>query len=353
MHIKNFFISNIQYPLNQPFRTALGTHPQLENILVTLEFSDGTKGRGEAAIASHITGETIAQTKRNLEKVRNRLLGQDPRGYLKISCDLHESLTRNKAALAAVEMALMDALTRHWKMPLWRFFGKKAVLLRTDITIVIADLEETKQTVRKYFLQGFRSFKVKIGRDFELDIKRLLAIKYLAPRVKIYVDANQGYSVTEMLKFLKILKRQNLKIDLLEQPVPRADWEGLKEISRASDIPVCADESVRSLKEAVGAIEEKACQVINIKLMKFGLFEAREISMLAKVAGVKLMIGGMMETSLAMTAAAHLAAGLGGFQYIDLDTPFFIKKGSDRNPYLSSSGLYDLRSVKGGIGIMS
>ena len=85
--------------------------------------------------------------------------------------------------------------------------------------------------------------------------------------------------------------------------------------------------------------------------MKTGILHARKIALLAQAAGVKLMIGGMMESSLAMTTSAHVAAGLGCFDFIDLDTPFFIKKGWDKNPFLSSSGVYDLGKVKAGIGI--
>jgi len=91
--------------------------------------------------------------------------------------------------------------------------------------------------------------------------------------------------------------------------------------------------------------------IINVKLMKCGLFEAREIALLAQANGIKLMIGGMMESSLAMTASAHLAAGLGFFDYVDLDTPFFIKDGLNKNPYLSKRGVYDLKKVSSGIGI--
>lgn len=129
-------------------------------------------------------------------------------------------------------------------------FGEAAIATHT--TIVIADLEETGESVKRFYSQGFRAFKVKIGRDEDLDIKRVLAVKRLAPRSAIYLDANQGY----------------------------------------------------------------------------------------------------METSLAMTASAHLASGLGGFEFIDLDTPFFIKPGFDQNPYLSRRGIYDLRKVKVGIGIL-
>ena len=137
---------------------------------------------------------------------------------------------------------------------------------------------------------------------------------------------------------------------LLEQPVPRADLDGLKKISCSTDIPVCADESVSSLPDAVRAVKEKAVQAINIKFMKTGLFHSREIALLAQAAGVDLMIGAMMETSLSIMAAANLAAGVGGFKYIDLDTPYFIKEG-DRNPHANRAGVYNLEKVKTGVGI--
>lgn len=343
----------IRASLHQPFRTALGTHDVLENIGFILTLADGTKGFGEAAVATHITGETLQGTLKNLKETGRRLEGRDIRDYLEARppSELKERLKDNKAALAAVETALVDAWSRQRKIPLWKFFGKRCRRLKTDITIVLADLKETEAAVRKYYRKGFRTFKVKIGRDFDLDLKRCAAVKRLAPRCTIYLDANQGYSAQEILRFLKELERLKVKVSLLEQPVPRSDWEGLKQVTRSTDIPVCADESVRSLSDARRLIKGKYADAINIKLMKSGIFESREIARLAKAGGTKLMIGGMMETSLAMTAAAHLAAGLGGFDYIDLDTPFFIKGNFDRNPFLDSKGIYNLANVKEGIGI--
>ena len=342
----------LKAPLIQPFRTALGTHESLENVLFVLGFSDGTKGLGEAAIATHITGETIEETVKNLKTVGEILIGQDPSNYLQISAELHERLPTNKSAVAAVESALMDALTRQWNIPLWQFFGPKSRKISSDITIVIADLKETENAVKKFYKQGFRAFKVKIGCDEKLDYERVLAVKRLAPRSAIYLDANQGYSGEKTLSFLKLIKRAGVRPALIEQPVPKEDWEGLKRVARLSDVPVCADESVKSLADAVRAIRERAVPIINIKLMKCGLFHAREIALLAKANGIKLMIGGMMETSLSMTASAHLAAGLGVFDFIDLDTPFFIKDGIRNNPYISKKGSYNLNGVKAGIGIV-
>ena len=345
-HLKVF-----QSPLYQPFRVATGQHDHLENILFTLELKDGTKGYGEAAVATHITGETIEQTLKNLGGIAEWLKGKSVEDYLNISAQLHERLPHNKSALAAVEMAIMDALTRYMKIPLWRWWSTKPKLLRTDITLVIADLKETLERAKAFKIQGFRSFKIKIGRDMDMDFKRVAAVCALCPKSQIILDANQGYFAAQTLKFLKLLSKAGIVPDLIEQPVARNDWEGLKKVTRESRVCVCADESASSLSDAMRIIKEKAAGAINVKLMKTGLIHAFEISRLAHAAGVKLMIGGMMESNLAMTCSAHLAAGLGYFDFIDLDTPFFIKGEQSRNQYLSSQGVYDLSKCKSGIGI--
>ncbi len=349
--IKNSSISILKAPLIQPFRTALGDHNDLENVLFGIELSDGTKGFGEAAIATHITGETVERTFDNLKTVGTALPGHDAADYLKISSELHEGLPTNKAALAAVEMALLDALTRQWKIPLWKFFGSNPQRLTSDITIVIADLKETEEAVKKFFHQGFRIFKVKVGRDMDLDFKRILSVRKFAPRATIYLDVNQGYTAEQTLKFLKMIQKAGVRPVLVEQPVAREDWEGLKKVTRLAGVPICADESVCSLPEAIRAIREKAVDIINIKLVKTGFFESREIVWLAHRNGIKLMMGGMLETSLAMTAAAHMAAGLGCFDYIDLDTPFFVKGELEKNPCLSRRGVYNVQKVRRGIGV--
>ncbi len=170
--------------------------------------------------------------------------------------------------------------------------------LRTDITIVIADLEETKAKAKAFKAQGFRAFKIKIGRDMDMDFKRVAAVCSIAPRSQIILDANQGYSARQTLQFLKSLSKAGIVPDLIEQPVPKADWEGLKQVTRESKVCVCADESASSLSDAIRIIKEKAAGAINVKLMKTGLVHALEISRLAHAAGVKLMIGGMMESNL-------------------------------------------------------
>jgi L-alanine-DL-glutamate epimerase-like enolase superfamily enzyme len=335
-----------------PFRTSLGQHDILDNVMMSLELGGGIRGFGEAAVATHITGETIEETSANLSRFAVRIIGRDIVDYAAVAGEAREFLGSNKAALAAVETALLDVLTRRLGIPLWRFFGPRAGKLSTDVTIVISDVEDSVRAAREFRRKGFRVFKIKIGSDPDSDYKRVRAVQKIIGRSRIYLDANQRYTAEQTLELLKGLRKGGCIPDLLEQPVPKNDVEGLTKVTRSTKVPVCADESARSIPDCLNLIRRKACRVINIKIMKTGIFEAREIVSLAKAAGLELMAGGMMETSLAMTASAHLAAGLGGFRYIDLDTPFFIKGGRIGNSYLSPSGVYDLSKVKAGIGII-
>jgi len=349
--VAKIYLKHLRAPLYQPFRVATGQHDNLENILFVVELKSGTRGYGEAAVATHITGETIEQTFKNLKGVASWLKGKALDDYLNISAHLHECLSSNQSAVAAVEMALLDALTRYVRIPLWRLWGSSPKPLHTDVTLVISDLEETRQKARAFKAQGFRAFKIKIGRDMDMDLKRTVAVHRIAPRAQMILDANQGYTAKETLQFLKLLSKAGIVPDLIEQPVAKKDWEGLKKVTRESRVCVCADESASSLADVARIIKEKAAGAINVKVMKTGLVHAFEISRLSHAAGLKLMMGGMMESNLAMTCSAHLAAALGYFDFIDLDTPFFIKGEQARNPYLSSRGVYDLSKVKSGIGI--
>jgi len=351
LQIQSLTISSLRAPLIMPFRVATGSHQTLDNLLVKLQLHNGISGYGEAAVAAHITGETIVQTKKNLKDAAGWLNNKSIADYHTISGELKSRYPHNNCVRAAVEMAIFDALAQHEKIPLWKLFGKKPKKLTTDITIVIGSLKETEMQTRHFFKQGFRAFKIKIGKDEDLDLKRVMAVHRIARHSKIYLDANQGFDAKQTLNFLKQLKKLKISVDMIEQPVKREDRDGLKKVTREGGVAVCADESAKSLDDVAWIIKHKAADVINIKTMKTAIVESCEIARTAKAAGLKLMIGGMMESSLSMTCSAHVAAGLGGFDYIDLDTPFFITGDAQKNPFLSSKGIYTLSKTKPGIGI--
>lgn len=338
--------------LVHPFRTAKGQHDLIENVFFKLTLSNGISGWGEAGIAEHITGETVAGTLRLLKRIAATLPGFDPVKLLPLPPDLRSLFLHHRAALAAVETALMDALTRSWKMPLWRFFGSRPKVFQTDMTLVISGEEDCLNFAGKIWARGIRKFKIKVGRDTDSDLKRVIAISKKFPGAKLLIDANQGFSADETLRFLKSLAARDICPELIEQPVAKGDWAGLEKVTRSVRIPVMADESASSLADVRHIIRSRAASGINIKLMKFGLFDAWTAVVLAKTAGLKLMIGQMMESMIAVSAAAQLAAGLGNFDFYDLDSVFFISQKSSSGFQPEKNGRYDVKKIRAGLGVL-
>ena len=346
-------------PLVTPFRIATGQHDRLHNVFLRLRSADGICGYGEAAVATHITGETVAATLANLQAAAAALIGRSVDAPEETCRQFRAAFAGNHAGLAALEMALLDISSRRQGLPLYRLFapvagGEPQLRFDTDITIVIGSLEEARTAARRFAAQGFNSFKIKIGRDHELDLGRILAVREAAPESALILDANMGFSAQGMLAFLDDLDKRGVRPVLLEQPVPKNDWDGLAAITEAlagSGTLVCADESVGSLDAARRAIDSNAVSAINVKSMKSGLIEGAQIARLAHARGIGLMLGAMMESALSITASAHFAAGLGCFDFLDLDTTFFIEGALAHAPYLDGTGRFDLRRAGPGIGV--
>jgi L-Ala-D/L-Glu epimerase len=350
----------IRAPLATPFRIATGQHDELANVFFRLRTSDGKCGYGEAAVATHITGETVPGTLANLQAAAAALRGriiEDPEAVCR---EFAPAFASNHSGLAALEMALLDLSSRVQEIPFYRLFAPAVAqepLLKftTDITVVIGSLEEARAVARQFAARGFQAFKIKIGKDEELDLKRVLAVREVAPESKLILDANMGFSADRMLAFLDRIEAGGARPVLLEQPVPKYDWDGLAAITAAlagSGTLVCADESVGSLADARRAIDNNAVSAINVKFMKSGILEGADIARLAAAQGIQLMLGAMMESALAITASAHFAAGLGCFDFLDIDTTFFLKGNLAHSPYLDDSGSFDLSHAGPGIGVV-
>ena len=351
--------SIIRAPLVTPFRIATGQHDELANVFLRLQTSDGICGYGEAAVATHITGETVSATLVNLQAAATALRGRRIDAPEEVCREFAPAFTGNHSGLAALEMALLDIFSRVQGIPFCRLFAPAAVkgpllAFDTDITIVIGSLDEARAAARQFADRGFKAFKIKIGRDEELDLNRILAVREIAPDSELILDANMAFSAEGMLALLDRLDKYHVRPVLLEQPVPKNDWDGLAAITAAlggSGTLVCADESVGSLADARRAIGSNAVSAINVKSMKRGILEGAEIARLATAHGIPLMLGAMMESALSITASAHFAAGLGCFRFMDLDTTFFLKGELAHSPYLDDNGRFDLRRAGHGIGV--
>ncbi|RRR69749.1 MAG: dipeptide epimerase [Candidatus Viridilinea halotolerans] len=351
--IKTITVTPLDIPLLTPFGIAGGAQAVARNLLVMLELADGTRGYGEAAPLPPFNGETQASALAALETVRPAIEGADARAWRPIAALLRERIPTAGSARCALETALLDALTKRANMPLSVFFGGAGHRLATDMTITTGSVAEAEEAAQAILAHGIQTIKVKIGAgDVALDLERLIAIRAVAPHAPLILDGNGGMASATTLELLAELATHQIVPVLLEQPVPGDDWAGMVRLAQAGNVPVAADESASSSANVLRIVREGAAQVINIKLMKAGVVEALDIAAIARAAGLRLMIGGMVESILAMTMSAHFAAGLGGFEFVDLDTPMFLAENPFTGGFQQTGDQLDLAHIAGGHGVL-
>ena len=325
MKITDILTQTINIPLVTPFKTALRTVTAIENILVTVATDSDLVGYGGAAPTAVITGDTLASIVGGIEHIRDSIVGMKIENSEFIFQRLNSCLIGNNSAKAAVDMAIYDLIAKSVGVPLYRLFGGTANVLETDITVNLDTLEKMVAESQKQLQDGFNILKIKVGGDPQLDIQRLQSIQdAIGTAVKIRIDANQGWNAKEAVLVGKELQRRNLNIELMEQPVPARDFEGMRYVRDQLLMPVVADESVFSPQDALELIRLRAVDGLNIKLMKCGgIYNALKIVAIAEAAGIPCMVGSMMESHVSVTAAAHFAVSRTSVYRYDLDAPLF------------------------------
>ena len=315
----------IDVPITDPFVVATGRLVTAQNLFVRVTLKSGAHGFGEIAPFPEVGGEDRSACWQIATQLAKVALGRGAVEYRKIAGLFLEMAAAHPAARCGLETALIDALCRHNGVTLWGFWGGADVREReTDITIPIADLDRTVALARDWYGRGFRLFKMKVGANADNDVRRLEAVHRTLPDIAFIADANQGFTREDCLTFVNGVKRVGGRLVLLEQPVVWDDLDGLAALRHLTGIPVAADESVRSLQDARDVLQQQAADYINIKIMKSGLLDAMDIAAYARAAGLRLMIGGMVETRIAMGCSFALVLGLGGFDLLDLDTPLLL-----------------------------
>lgn len=315
----------VDIPVTDPFVVATGTRVIAENVFVRITLSNGAQGYGEAAPFPEVGGEDRESCLHAMDELAHALLGRSAQDYRRLAHHMTDVAPLQPAARCALETAVLDASCRAASMPMWNIWGGADVRPRdTDITIPIATEEKTLSLARSWYERGFRLFKMKVGKDVDADVRRLEALHRALPGILFIGDGNQGFSREECLTFVKGVTQFGGVIVLLEQPVERGDLDSMVAIRRETGIPVAADESVRSLDDARKVVERGAADYINIKIMKTGVLEAADIAAFALRSGLKLMVGGMIETRIAMGCSFSLVLGMKGFDVLDLDTPLLL-----------------------------
>lgn len=330
MKITDIRTETISIPLVSPFKTALRTVTDFENILVTVDTDCGLIGYGGAAPTAVITGETPLSICGGVKYIRDNLVGMSLLDADPVFRKMNSCLVGNNSAKAAVDMALYDIIAKSLNVPLYRLLGGKAQEVETDITISLDSPERMAAEAEGRLQEGFRILKIKVGGDIERDVVRIQAVHGVAGSdIRIRIDANQGWSAKDAVRAGRELEARKIALELMEQPVKARDFDAMKYVRDRLDIPVVADESICTPQDALALVRMQAVDGFNIKLMKCGgIYNAMKIVAIAETAGIPCMIGSMMESQVSVTAAAHLATACPTITSFDLDAPLFCS----RNP---------------------
>ncbi|MBP2650829.1 MAG: hypothetical protein H6Q74_1654 [Firmicutes bacterium] len=353
MKISKINVKKVQIPLIEPFKISLGTISSSMEALVEIETDEGLVGYGEGAAGILITGENLEGTVRSIEVIGKNLIGIDPLELEKIYWIMDRASAYAPCAKAAIDIACHDLIGKIFNQPLYKILGGHDNKLDTDITVGINEPEITAAKAKKHIENGFDTIKVKVGSTMEADIKRIRLIRSaIGAASKIRIDANQAWSAKEAVRMLN--KLAEFDIELVEQPVRAYDIDGLEFVTKNSPIPVMADESVFTSKDAMKLVQRHAVDYVNIKLMKCGgLREAIKINTVCEAAGVECMLGCMAEESnIGVTAAASLGAAVKNITRADLDSHFSLKELPFKGGVQSVNGKSLVLSEAPGLGLI-
>lgn len=306
-------------PLVQPFRIAIGEMSAATDLLVRIRTDQGITGLGEACPFPPITGETQETNAAAAKAIRGQVVGRDPLAIEALLAEIGPFVHSNPSAVAAFDSAFHDILGKVAGLPVFRLLGGDKTSFETDITAGLDTPEAMARRAKDFVAQGYRTIKVKVGQEADLDAARIRAIREaIGYDVALRIDANQGWTVPQAIAALR--KIAEFRVQFVEQPVVASDIPGLNAVRQASPIPVMADEACFLPADALKLIRAEACDYLNIKLMKAGgIANAVKIAHLAEAANMRCMVGCMLESKVALTAAAHVVAACRNVVYADLD----------------------------------
>lgn len=279
-----------------PFIISRGGQSDYRTIWVRLVDHDGVEGWGEAAPA-RIYGESTETVLASLQNYAEHLAAS-PFHLEDIERQWETQMRLNPAARCALSAALHDLMGKKLGVPVYQLWGlNPAKAPRSTFTIGIDTAEKLRQKVLE--AEEYPILKIKLGTDRDVEI--LKTIRDLTAK-ELRVDANTGWNTKQAIRMLPVL--EEFGVTVLEQPLPADDLDGLAQVTRHSRIPVIADESclvAADIPRLVGKVDG-----INIKLAKCGsLREALRMIAIARAHHLMVMVGCMIESSIAITAAAH------------------------------------------------
>jgi len=276
------------------FKNAYATKTSQKSAVVRITAASGIVGLGNIDPSPGYSIDTIEDSLAALRgTLSGAVLGMDPRNLHEILARLDASLEGFLDAKAAIEMACVDLAARLYGVPVSTFLGgavRDEFLFNAWIGILPPD--EAAAETKKWFDQGFRSAKIKVGGNIEADRDRVKAVREAVGKgMALRIDANAGYDVETSIKLARLMLPFDLQ--LMEQPVAAEDIAGLARVRReAGGIPIMADEAITDHATLIEVIRAGAANIVKLKVMKNGGFlRTQRMAATAEAAGIRVVIG--------------------------------------------------------------
>ena len=319
MKITEVSFDRLDLNLSEPYTIAYETIDSTVNFILKIETDCHITGYGCSAPDLIVTNESPLDVFDAINEIIIPFLkGKNPFTYALLLLELRTLLGKKSSALNMVDMALHDVVSKKAGVPLYQYLGGFQTCIATSVTIGILPLEETLLRAREFVKMGFTILKIKGGHSLEEDVAKMKILHEEFPQITFRFDGNQGYSVLDSVAFVKATSQ--IGIEIFEQPTMHEKEERLSEVMNQVDIPVMADESLKTLTDAFRLAQNERVDMVNIKLMKVGgILEGMHINSVAKAAGIESMIGCNDESSLGIAAGLHFALSRPNIRYADLD----------------------------------
>jgi o-succinylbenzoate synthase len=324
--IERVTATRVTTPLHTPFVTALRSTTTTETVVVRVTDGDGVTGWGEAPQVWQVTGESLAGAQACVEgPLAAVVTGRDPDELTDLCRSLASAVAANHGAKAAVDVALHDLAARRRGVSLPVLLGSSTLRVPTDVTLAAGEPDALGEAARARAADGFGVLKMKVGTDAATDVARVSAAREaVGPSVRLRLDANQGWTAREAVRVIGALEDAHLDVELVEQPLPAADLDGMAWVTARVSTPVMADESVYGVRDLVEVIRRRSADLVNVKLAKCGgLSVAVTLLELARAQGMGSIVGSMMETHIGVGAAASLVAAHPTSTVSDLDAAWW------------------------------
>jgi L-Ala-D/L-Glu epimerase len=304
----------------EPFTIATGTMDHAQNVFIRVHTDAGFYGVGECSAFPMIVGETQDTCLVMAKEFARLWLGNDALDIPARLQQLHDFTAGNSTIKSAFDMAMYDIAAKKAGLPLYQFLGGSKRSVDSDITIGIAEPLIMAQKAAEFKRTGANVLKVKLGKDAKSDVERIRQIRgVVGEAMKIRVDANQGWSFDDAVYALQGISKYD--IEFCEQPMRTWYDDRLPELKKLSPVKIMADESVYNHHDARKQINSNSCDYINIKFSKSGgIYEAKKIHDLAAASGVACMMGGMLESRIALSAKLHFVYSSPNIKFYDMDT---------------------------------